>query len=384
MTGAQAPSFITCRQWLALVAIILIATCVRCYALGRAPLWLDEQCQLAAAQTPTLGACWRRGGELGPIGQLSFVESWIAWHAGGHTRAWFRLPSVLWGIAAVAMCFVLGRRWFSTTTGLYLAALVAVSGIHIQFSREARGYSLLVLLSVVWAWLLDRFASRPEWASGIVLLLIAEASLYVHPAFLIVMVALGAAMIVSVWVDTRQSVTSVAIVAIVAAASVLYWIVPRPLPLSTANKPESNSLMYLWMDIYKQLLGGYWGISSYLIFAFALIGTFAGLRGERTRGGTICALSVSVAGTAPILVGHFQGAAVFARYSLFALPFLLMLPAHGIEASLRRLPDQTYIKSLSSVVLALLLMLGMYSQNRSPYDLEKFKISRPDWPTLDR
>src|SRR5258708_5193617 len=134
----------------ALLAILLIAAVVRLYALGRAPLWLDEQCQLAVAQTPTLTECWTMAGKLGPIGKLSFIDSWLVWHAGGHTRAWLRIPAVVWGVATIAMVYILGRRWFSNSTGLFAAALIAVSGVHIQFSREARGYSLLVFLCVVW------------------------------------------------------------------------------------------------------------------------------------------------------------------------------------------------------------------------------------------
>lgn len=383
-------SYLDRYHWSALLFIILIAAAVRLHDLGRAPLWLDEQCQLAASQTSTLAECWTTGGQLGPIGHLSFFDTWFVWHAGGHSRAWLRLPAALWGIATIGMVYVLGRRWFSASAGLFAAALIAVSGVHIQFSREARGYALLVLLSVFWAWLLDEFVSRATWARGALLLVAAEIALQVHPAFLIVIASLTAAQLLSLWIGAKTTDgaepgrVTVALCAITIAIAAIFWLIPRDLPISTANKPLSDSLVFIVVDVYKTLLGGYWGIASYPIVILAVVGVVEGLRDLCARCGMICALSVAISGTLPLIVGHLSGAAVFARYSLYALPFVLLLPALGADELMRRLSSKEPVRWVAAVVLAVGLLLSMYIQGRSPYDLERFKESRPDWPSLDR
>ncbi len=377
-------------HWAALLFIILIAAALRLHNLGRAPLWLDEQCQLAAAQTSTIAECWTTGGQLGPIGHVSFFDTWFVWHAGGHSRAWLRLPAALWGIATIGMVYVLGRRWFSTSAGLFASALLAVSGVHIQFSREARGYALLVFLSVFWAWLLDRFVSRATWARGVWLFIVAELALQVHPAFVIVVASLAAAQYFSLWIEakTTEGATprnvAIAVGAILAATAVIFCLIPRELPISTTNKPLSDSLIYTLLDIYKTLLGGYWGIASYLIAILAVTGAIAGLRDKHARCGMLCALSVTLAGALPIIVGHWSGAAVFARYSLYALPFILLLPAYGLDTLMHWLSSKEPVRWVAAVALAAGLLVSMYIQGRSPYDLERFKESRPDWPKLDR
>src|SRR5437016_3736333 len=53
---------VTC---IALAAILVIAAIVRLYALGHAPLWLDEQTQLKVAQTQSAAEYWRESGALG-------------------------------------------------------------------------------------------------------------------------------------------------------------------------------------------------------------------------------------------------------------------------------------------------------------------------------
>src|SRR5436309_2114673 len=73
-----------------------------------------------------------------------------------------RLLSVIFGVAAVPMVYLLGRDLFSRATGMIAAALLAVHAFHIYFSQEARSYALLVLLLIVSAYFFARLAASPE------------------------------------------------------------------------------------------------------------------------------------------------------------------------------------------------------------------------------
>lgn len=56
-----------------------------------------------------------------------------------------RLPSALFGILAIPVMFLVGRRLGSDYLGLVLALLLAMNAFHIQTSREAYFYSSLIL-----------------------------------------------------------------------------------------------------------------------------------------------------------------------------------------------------------------------------------------------
>ncbi|HLX61246.1 MAG TPA: glycosyltransferase family 39 protein [Planctomycetota bacterium] len=375
---------------LALAAILVLAAALRLYSLERVPLWLDEQCQLFVAQSDSFHEFWRRSGDLGPIGRLSYVESWIVWHLGGHSLAWFRTPAVIWGVAAVAVTFVLGRRWFSGAAGLYAAALLSVCGIHIQFSREARGYALLVLLALAWAWLLDRFARKMSWKVGTALLVLSVAGLEVHPVFWLPMAALGASFSIAQFFNSEvplrtRGIFVSAMVAILLLAGICDHLLrlgmPYILPSIAVNTdPMSKTLI----ETYKAIAGGYWGVSSYVIFLAMLAGLAFAFREKTKRAAALCVLAIGITAALPVVLGFHRGVAVYPRYSLFAAPFLFLAAGFGIEIGMRRAFKSERAHWILAVILPLALLWGTYLQKRSPYDLENFKKSDPNWPQLSR
>lgn len=68
-----------------------------------------------------------------------------------------RVPALLAGIAAVPVAYLLARGLLaSTTAGLVAAWLVALHPLHLWYSQVARGYSLLILCSLLSLYLLHR------------------------------------------------------------------------------------------------------------------------------------------------------------------------------------------------------------------------------------
>lgn len=60
-----------------------------------------------------------------------------------------RLPAMLAGLALIPALYALGKRLYSPETGLLAAALAAWLPVLIRYSSEARGYSLLALLTLL-------------------------------------------------------------------------------------------------------------------------------------------------------------------------------------------------------------------------------------------
>ena len=85
----------------------------------------------------------------------------------GNSEPILRLPAFVAGLLGIPALYFLGRRLYARETGLLAAALVAVSAPMVDYATNARGYSLLVLFSLltwlvaasvlrrpgVWAWI---------------------------------------------------------------------------------------------------------------------------------------------------------------------------------------------------------------------------------------
>ena len=95
---------------------------------------------------------------------------------------WTRpLPSVLAGIASVALLIFLGTRWVSWRAGAFAGLLLAISPIHVFYSQEVRPYSLALFCILASLAALERFAEtgRRRWAAGwFVLVFMAGGTLY--------------------------------------------------------------------------------------------------------------------------------------------------------------------------------------------------------------
>ncbi|MBI4509681.1 MAG: glycosyltransferase family 39 protein [Deltaproteobacteria bacterium] len=76
----------------------------------------------------------------------------------GFDEIGLRLLSVIAGTCAPLFAFLLGRKLWNRRSGLIAASLVAVSPFCVYYAREARGYSLLLCLSLAATWLFFRAA----------------------------------------------------------------------------------------------------------------------------------------------------------------------------------------------------------------------------------
>jgi 4-amino-4-deoxy-L-arabinose transferase-like glycosyltransferase len=162
--------------WLLLLLVLLLATGLRLVHLSHQSFWLDEVLTVNTVRraVPSLAM----SGTTPPLYYI-LMTFWVQ-RLVPETEAMVRLPSALFGIGAVALLFLLGRRLLGTRAGLFAALLLAVSPFHIHYSQEARAYSLMVLLTLL-SWLalirvLDRESPvrLASWAATTALLLLSH------------------------------------------------------------------------------------------------------------------------------------------------------------------------------------------------------------------
>ena len=117
--------------------------------------------------------------ELSP--PLYFVLAWMSERVFGTSVQSLRLVSMVAGVSAIPMTYLLGRFTASSRAALVAAAMVALSPFLIFFSSEARPYSLLLALCLASTLALVRAVGhdgRSRW--WVVYALSSCAALYTH------------------------------------------------------------------------------------------------------------------------------------------------------------------------------------------------------------
>jgi mannosyltransferase len=130
-----------------LLLIAGIAAILRFHALAAKSFWFDEGVSVAIARLDWYNFArilWRREANMSLY--YLFLHCWL--HFGG-SEFFVRALSVLLAIASVPVIYMLGRHLFDSRVGLIAAALLAVNAYHVQYSQEARSYSLMVLLCLL-------------------------------------------------------------------------------------------------------------------------------------------------------------------------------------------------------------------------------------------
>lgn len=182
--GAAAP-------WL-LWAAIALGAILRLFRLGHQPLWLDESFTWKAAELLNEAGI----NEVIALDHIAPGYYWLAAmfaRIGGYGAGTLRLPSALAGVVAI---WLVHRLVLSVTrrSALALAAacFMAVSPFAISYSQEARGYSVLMALSVAYLWLHWLVVEeRACWGRLVGLALVGGVMLWFHHAAAFVFVGTG-------------------------------------------------------------------------------------------------------------------------------------------------------------------------------------------------
>lgn len=140
-----------------LLLILLLALVLRLVNLGERNFWYDEAFAVLFAEKGPLAMLY---GTLAPvtggasdIHPLFYYTTLFGWmYALGQDPFIVRLWSVIPGILTIYVMYLLGHDLFGKSTGLAVAFITAVAPFHVQYSQEARMYSLLVLLLMTATW----------------------------------------------------------------------------------------------------------------------------------------------------------------------------------------------------------------------------------------
>lgn len=365
------------RHWAGLLtAMLCLSFVLRSIRLGEKTLWIDEIWSFGIARMPWRAFLWSVQNQDPNMG-LYYVLLHF-WMKLGTSEFILRAMSVPLGVAAVFAVYTLGARLFNRPVGLVAAALLTVNAFHVQWSQEARGYSLLVLLVTLSSYFFVRSVERPSTRNFVLYGLFSVLALYVHVYAALVLASHWASLIFL----KRRDVPWKGLIASSGVAGVLtlplgMLILQRAkhpwIPLGWLPKPSVQVVYDLVHALVgnadfpgshggKLLLAGY-GLAC-LLACVALLQVLRsqGRSWEAWRSAIpLCwlvvpfAMAITVSLRQPMLMS---------RYLLICIPALVLLAAQGIR-SIR--PEWASAVAVVIVLGAAVIQLPQYYQHRAHY-----------------
>ena len=168
----------TGTKWLWLI-ILPLAAVLRLMLLSHKSLSLDETVSVFIVRlrhSEFLDLLWHREGNMALYyAVLRPVVLYVS-----DSEFWVRLPAAVAGITAVPLMFALGKKIFDRGTAVLSALLICVSSCHVVYSQEARGYTLVVLFSIL-SWLLFfEGIADSSWKNWLLYALTSAVAVYSH------------------------------------------------------------------------------------------------------------------------------------------------------------------------------------------------------------
>jgi hypothetical protein len=335
------------HRLVALAGITLAGAVGRLYRIGSESLWLDELITLEfvlgygplelvtviPTQQPHLPAYY------------VLLDLWVS--AFGAAPATLRLLSALFGVAAIPLVYLVGRRLFDPTTGLWAAAFLAASRFLVYHSQNTRMYAMLVALALGSYYLfvrLDGLRERVGYAATTAL------TALTHPFGWLVPVAQGVPA-TDTWLRDGRDRRPLLLGWGIAVCGVLGAVVALPGDIPGI---EARSLVSVPLTLGRFFVGGSWTAGLAVVLPLTVLvaaGTLRATR-ENRRTGLLLVAWLAVPLVVVVAISYLATPVFRQRFVLYAAPAAMLLAARGVTA----LRASRVGPALGVVVLAVMLV----------------------------
>ena len=312
--------------WLLVLASVGYGIWLRLTGLGDMPLYGDEYhgARVTSRLARTIFFTYDSYGTHVALPLLQRFSSWLT--SPGIVP--FRAPAVIAGVLTLAVLFPVGRRLVGAPAAALATLALALSPVHVYYSRFGRAYSITILLGLLLLALLVRAEARGWRGKRLVASVVALAALtpWVHLSSAGFVAGLGLAAIGLGWArgGFRSALRPLLVFA---GAAVLCLVLFLPvfeqvidyvtkLPPARKSRPESP------LGIMTLLAGGAWAGVVWLVAVPVAVVLF--WRGARPRAALLAA---GILGPVAFLLAtrpHGMEYA-YARYLLNGVPLMLLL-----------------------------------------------------------
>jgi len=329
---------------------------LRFYSLGENSLWIDEAVTVHLARLPFrefLRALWAYQGNMALY--YCLMRLWI--HLGQSEWALRGLSAIL-GVLTIPAIYLLGARLFDRNTATVAALLVSLHSFHVQWSREARAYSLLVLLLVLAAYFLALATETRLTRHWVAFAVTAAMSFYAHifAAFVLLAFVIAVAFPKPFQVSRRSVLLAFLIFEHLSAPMAVFVLLQRGSQLNWVQPPTVGAIL----RFIEVLTGSGGAILAVAYFAPCAIGCVPAFRlseaGKDTWATRLLLMWLLIPPALTLVLSLIKP--MFDdRYMVMCVPALVLLAARGLT----RLAEMVSVpRWVPASVLALLLALSAF------------------------
>lgn len=350
--------------WMVLLLIAAGGIVLRIHLLTTKDFWDDEAASVIFAQLPWrsfLKTIWNYEANM----SLYYVLL-RAWMRFGDNEASVRFLSVLFGVAVIPGIYFLGKRLFGEKEGIVSAALSAVNMFQIRYSQEARGYSLVMLLSVLSTYCLLKAMDAPRrkgfWIGYVAL---SALGVYAHIFFFLVVLAQWLSFgRIRLRIHLKEIVWTTAGFMLLTSPMILFLLTKNQGQIDWLSRPTMKQLLD-----FAELFTGYGGSVLLAIYgALCLIAVFTAYKDKRGKTGipqerwgvNLVAAWLMFPIISTLLVSFVRP--IFSdRFMAISAPALVLLAGRGIVELDRLFPR---LRTLFPASLALVALLSLWGIRR--------------------
>lgn len=138
-------------------AICLAGFALRVWRIGEQSLWIDEIYTIQRTANESWLELWKR-----PDCVMFWFQK-ASFTIFPHTDAFFRLPSAISGMLALAAMYLVGRELLGRSVAVVASLLLCFAPMHIYFSQDARHYAHQTFFTLLGTWFLIRAVRHRHW-----------------------------------------------------------------------------------------------------------------------------------------------------------------------------------------------------------------------------
>jgi len=140
-------------------------------------LWWDETCYtFMELSSEAIGRLLYH--DVHPPFYTVFMLGWV--HLFGDSTIAVRIPSLIFGLSSLAVLFTLTKEWFNKKIAFLATLLMTLSPVHIWYSQENKNNMLLLLLSLLTVYSVQKAWADNRWRNWVFFIIIAILSLWTN------------------------------------------------------------------------------------------------------------------------------------------------------------------------------------------------------------
>jgi len=338
------------------VVIVLSGLLLRIYNLGTESLWVDEITSVYLAHSNIAQIIADRSQSVNPPLYFALLHAWVQFF--GDSEVALRLPSAIFSIAAIIMMYHLGLLIWNKQVGLIASLLLSISSFHLYYAQEARGYSLMSLLTLLSMYFFIKMQSEKKNRAIIIEYIVSSILLMYTHFYEIMIIAAQNGYIIIMHLRSKDEkkidIWRWAFIQIIIAALYLPWLgflIKQFINIQSGYwipKPDAYSLLetFLAYSAYSKILLLFFAglillaiIDVERMLKFAGLGKIAdhissrpwGLRRSSTNKSLLLVTWLSVPIVLSFCISQFSTPIYYTRYTIGASLAYYLLSAIGIQ-----------------------------------------------------